>query len=278
MAKNKAPGSSRDTARQAHANQLAAEKRRSRTITWTIVGVIAVVVAIVVVVTLMNSSRSIPDAGPAPTSGTASGGILFEEGAPAEGDAPDEVNASEVEEPNPEAAGETPTEVPGADSADIIIYADANCVHCASFEEENSEAIDELSADGHTVEYRLVNFLDNPGTDNYSSRAANAATCVAEESPENSLDFIGELFASYNTHQGAGLSNEEIESVASDVGADISDCVSDNTYRPFADYTTAKAIEAGIAGTPSVWVGGEYYENTGGGETFQEFAKSQLEG
>src|SRR5699024_10815415 len=93
---------------------------------------------------------------------------------------------------------------------------DANCVHCASFEEENSEAIDELAADGHTVEYRLVNFLDNPGTDNYSSRAANAATCVAEESPENSLDFIGELFASYNTHQGAGLSNEEIESVASD--------------------------------------------------------------
>src|SRR5699024_12198203 len=138
---------SRDTAQQAHANQLAAEKRRSRTITWTIVGVIAVVVAIVVVVTLMNSSRSIPDAGPTPTSGTASGGILFEEGAPAEGDAPDEVNATEVGEPNPAAAGETPTEVRRADSADIIIYADANCVHYASSEDENSEALEEQRAD-----------------------------------------------------------------------------------------------------------------------------------
>lgn len=278
MAKNKSAGNSRDTARQAHANQLAAEKRRSRTITWTIVGVIAAVVAIIVVVTLMNSSRSIPDAGPTPTSGTASGGILFEDGVPAEGDAPEEVDASEVEEPNPETAGEAPTEVPGADTADIIIYADANCVHCASFEQENAEAIDELSTDGHSVEYRLVNFLDNPGTDNYSSRAASAATCVAEESPENSLDFIGELFASYNTHQGAGLSNEELEGLASDVGADIGDCVSDNTYRPFVNYTTAKAVEASIAGTPSVWVDGEYYENTGGDESFQEFAESQLEG
>src|SRR5699024_3771621 len=278
MAKNKAAGNSRDAARQAHANQLAAEKRRSRTITWTIVGVIAAVVAIIVVVTLMNSSRSIPDAGPTPTSGTSSGGIFFEDGVPAEGDAPDEVDATEVEEPNPETAGETPTEVPGADSADIIIYADANCVHCASFEAENSEVINELAADGHSVEYRLVSFLDNPGTDNYSSRSANAATCVAEESPENTLDFISAVCASYNTHQGAGLANDELESVASDVGVDISDCMSDNTYRPFVDYTTAKAMEAGIAGTPSVWVGGEYYENTGGGESFQEFAETQLEG
>ncbi len=278
MAKNKSAGTSRDAARQSHAKQLAAEKRRSRTITWTIVGVIAAVVAIVIAVTLMNSSRSIPDAGPTPTSGTVSGGILFEDGVPAEGDAPDEVDATEVEEPNPETAGESPTEVPGADAADIIIYADANCVHCASFEEENAEAIDELASNGHTLEYRLVSFLDNPGTDNFSSRAANAATCVAEESSENSLDFVGELFGSYSTHQGAGLSNEELEGMASNVGADISDCISDNTYRPFANYTTAKAVEASIAGTPSVWVDGEYYENTGGGESFQEFAESQLEG
>lgn len=278
MAKNKSTGSSRDAARKAHANQLAAEKRRSRTITWTIVGVVAAVVAIIIVVTMMNSSRSIPDAGPTPTSGTVSGGIIFEDGVPGEGDAPDEVNATEVEEPNPDTAGQMPTEVPGADTADIIIYADANCVHCATFEEQNAEAIDELASDGHTIEYRMVNFLDNPGTDNYSSRAANAMTCVAEESPENALDFMGEVFASYNAHQGAGLSNDELEGLASDVGADIGGCLSDNTFRPFVDYTTAKAVETGIAGTPSVWVNGEYYENTGGGESFSDFAESQLEG
>lgn len=277
MAKNKSARSSRDTVRQAHANQLAAEKRRSRTITWTIVGVIAAIVAIIVVVTLMNSSRSIPDAGPAPSAATASGGLLFEEGVPVEGDSPAEVDATTVEEPDPDTAGQMPTEVPGADQADIIIYADANCVYCAQFDMENAEALDKLVEDGHSLEYRTVNYLDNPGTENFSSRAANAMACVAEESPEHAMDYIHEVFMSYNTHQGAGLSNDELISLASEVGVDINGCVSDNTFRPFVNFTTAKAIEAGIAGTPSIWVNGVQYENTANGEPFQEWAEAQLE-
>src|SRR5699024_12135031 len=75
------------------------------------------------------------------------------------------------------------------DASDIIIYADPNCVYCAQFEAENSEALDELAEDGYSIEYRIVNFLDNPGTDNYSSRAANAMACMAEEHPEHAGDF-----------------------------------------------------------------------------------------
>src|SRR5690625_573614 len=277
MANNKSARSSRDNARQAHAKQLAAEKRRSRTITWTIVGVIVAVIAIVVIVSLMNSSRSIPDAGPTPTSATEAGGLLLEEGEPDEGDAPDEVDATTVEEPDPDTAGQMPTEVPRTDHDEIIIYADANCVYCAQFEAENADALNDLAYDGHTIEYRMVNFLDNPGTENYSSRAANAMACVAEESPEHANEFIHEVFASYNTHQGAGLSNDELVNLASEIGADINDCVSNNTYRPFVNYTTAKAVETGIAGTPSVWVDGVQYENTSGGESFQSWAESQLE-
>lgn len=278
MAKNKSARSSRDAARQSHANQLAAEKRRSRTITWTIVGVVVAIVAIIVVVMLMNSSRSIPDAGPAPSSATAAGGIFFEDGVPAETDGPSEVDPTTVEEPNPDTAGQAPTEVPGSDISDIIIYADANCVYCAQFEAENAEGLSELAADGHTVEYRMVNFLDNPGTDNYSSRAANAMACVAEESPEHANDFREAVFASYDTHQGGGLSNDELETMASDVGAELNGCISDNTYRPFVNFTTAKATETGIAGTPSVWVNGVEFENTAGGESFQSWAQSQLDG
>lgn len=276
MAKNTSARSSRDTAREAHAKQLAAEKRRSRTITWTIVGVIAAVVAIVVVVSMMSSSRSIPDAGPAPTAGTVSGGLLFANGQPADGDAPAEVDATTVEEPNPDTAGQQPTEVPGTDTADIIIYADANCVYCAQFETENFESINDLLAAGHSLEYRIVNYLDNPGTGNYSSRAANAMACVAEEAPEQAQEFIHAVFTSYNTHQGAGMSNDELVALASDLGADISACVSDNTFRPFVNYTTAKAIETGIAGTPSVWVNGVQYANTAGGEPFGSWAAEQL--
>ena len=277
MAKKMSAGSSRESARQAHAQQLAAEKRRSRTITWTIVGVAIAVIAIIVVVVMMNSSRSIPDAGPAPTAATESGGILLVDGVPGDGNGPDEVDASEVEEPDPDTAGQMPTEVPGADNSDIIIYADANCVYCAQFEMENAEALDDPGADRHTIEYRFVNYLDNPGTENFSSRAANAMTCVAEESPEQASDYINAVFTSYNTHQGAGLSNEELTSLASETGADITECISDNTYRPFVDYTTAHALKDGIGGTPSIWVDGEQFENTANGESFQSWAQTQLQ-
>lgn len=276
MAPDKSARSSRDNARQAHAKQLAAEKRRSRTITWTIVGVIAAVVAIVVIVTLMNSSRSIPDAGPAPTSGTVAGGIYMDDGQPADGDAPAEVNAETVEEPNSETAGQMPTEVPGSDTSDIIIYADANCVHCAQFETTNSEALEAFAADGRSIEYRLVSYLDNPGTQNFSSRAANAMTCVAQEAPEAAREYIHEVFASYNTHQGAGLSNDELIDMAGALDVDVDTCVSENTYRPFVNYTTAKAVETGIMGTPSVWVNGKHYGQEESTQPFQSWAEAQL--
>src|SRR5699024_1602537 len=246
MAKNKSAPSARDAARQAHANQLAAEKRRSRIITWTIVGVVAAVIAIIVTVVLMNSSRSIPDDGPAPSSATSEGGIMYDKGVPVEADGPAEVDATTVDEPNADTAGEVPYGVPDADASDIIIYADPNCVYCPQFEAENSEALDELAEAGDSIEYRIVNLLDNPGTDTYSSRASNAMACMAEEHPEHAGDFLHEIFDSYNSHQGAGLSNDELETMASDLGADISGCQSDNTYRPFVNFTTAKATAAGI--------------------------------
>src|SRR5699024_12393723 len=156
--------------------------------------------------------------------------IMYDNGIPVEADGLAEVDARTVDEPYPDTAGEVPDAVPDADAADIIIYADANCVYCAQFEAENSEARDELAEDGYSIEYRIVNFLDNPGTDNYSSRAANAMACMAEEHPEHAGDFLHEIFDSYNSHQGAGLSNDELETMASDLGADISGCQSDNTY------------------------------------------------
>src|SRR5699024_6220146 len=138
------------------------------------------------------------------------------------------------------------------------IYAYPHCVYCAQFEAENSEALDELAEDGYSIEYRIVNFLDNPGTDNYSSRAANAMACMAEEDPEHAGDFLHEIFDSYNSHQGAGLSNDQHGTMSWDIGADISGCQSDNAYRPCVNFTTAKATAAGIAGSASVWANGEY--------------------
>src|SRR5699024_9471696 len=112
---------------------------------------------------------------------TSEGGIMYDKGVPVEADGPAEVDATTVDEPNPDTAGEVPDEVPDADASDNIIYADPNCVYCAQFEAENSEALDELAEDGYSIEYRIVNFLDNPGTDNYSSRARSEERRVGQE-------------------------------------------------------------------------------------------------
>lgn len=243
------------------------ERRRSLMVRWGVVIGVVVVVAVVVGVIFMNSARSIPDAGPAPSAGNDQGGITLTsttELAPGD-EGLGEVDATTVEVP--EATDEAPSTVPGGEDrpegepAQIIVYADANCVHCASFEAENAEQLNQwLDAGEATVEYRMLDFLDNPATGNYSSRAANASVCVAEESPENYNAFIGEVFAAYTGHGGEGLSDDELKDMASGLGADINSCVDGNTYRPYVAYTGAKAREAQIGGTPSVWVNGQHWD------------------
>lgn len=265
MAKNsKSAGDARTRARQMHEKQLKKEKRNAQITTWSIVGVVVLVIAVIAGLLIWNQNRSIPDSGEAPTIANEHGGItLVSTTEFAEGESLGEVAANEVGESN--ITGEPPEEVPGGEERDqdepaqVIIYADPDCVHCADFEMANSEFINEkLDAEEITVEYRLVNYLDNPGTNNFSSRATNTALCTAAEHPEKFNDVLTALFETYSTHQGQGLSNDELKQLASDNGAEVSDCMSNNTYRPFVDYTAAKAREGGIAGTPSIWVNGTF--------------------
>jgi protein-disulfide isomerase len=276
--------SARDKARQMQEEQRRQEKRRSLMVRWGVVVGVVVVVAIVVGVIFMNSARSIPDAGPAPSAGNDQGGITLTsttELAPGD-EALEEVDATTVD--IPESTGEQPATVPGAEArpagepAQSIIYADANCVHCASFEAENAQQLNEwLDAGDVTVEYRMLDFLDNPATGNYSSRAANASLCMAEQSPENYNSFVTQVFASYSTKQGEGLSDDEIKEMASGLGADINSCIDGNTYRPYVKYTGAQARAAGVAGTPSVWVQGENWATAEQGQTFTDWAQAIID-
>ena len=117
-----------------------------------------------------------------------------------------------------------------------------------------------------------MGYLDSSATSNYSSRAANAALCVAEESPEQFIPFLAQMFGAYT---GQGISDDELTDMASGLGADINACVEDNTYRPFVKYTTAKANEAQIPGTPSVWVQGQRWDGTADPD-FQSWAQNLI--
>ncbi|MGO1808827.1 MAG: DsbA family protein [Micrococcaceae bacterium] len=272
--------SARDKARQMAEQQRQREKRNQMITIWSIVGAVVVVVAIVVGVIWMNSSRSIPTTGPAPAFATEQGGVVLTSTTEiAEGADMGDVDVESVGEAN--VGDGQPSELEGAEASaegepvSVIVYADPNCVHCADFEQTNGEQLNEwLDAGDITLEYRLVNFLDSPGTENYSSRAANAAMCVAEESPESYNDFLTQIYASYD---GQGLSNSELKEMASGLGVNADSCIDGNTYRPFVDYTSDLALADGVAGIPSVWVQGNNWAVDGADQGFAEWTQSIID-
>ncbi|SJN19379.1 DSBA oxidoreductase [Micrococcus lylae] len=276
---------SRARARQMQEQQRRRERRNRTIAIWGTVGAIVLVVGLVIAFVLTRGSQSIPDQGEAASIANQQGGVTMT-GKKTLAEPKDklgaEVDASTVNVPE-EPSEEQPESIPGAeepadgDPAQIVIYADFNCSHCAEFEERNNGYLQDLMAEGKaTVEYRMVGFLDRPGTGNYSSRAAAASYCVAEEAPESYDAFVSDVFATYSQKSGAGLSDDELIAIANSAGADISSCVKDGTYRPMVKYTTAKAQEAKIPGTPGVFVNGKNWAVDGKDQSFQEFADAQM--
>ena len=73
------------------------------------------------------------------------------------------------------------------------------------------------------------------------------------ESPEKYAEFVDTLFANQPAEGSAGLSDDKLKSLASDMGVNIDSCVNDKTYRPYVKFTTKEAAAIGVSGTPSVW-------------------------
>src|SRR5215217_5844118 len=255
----------REKARLIREAQLKKDKRNKLLIGW---GIVAAVVAILVVVALvvttsMKQNAPVADQGPTPANGNAHGGVTLLANTDVAKLDPATVDAASVGEP-PQAA---PAEVvaPGAEAeagkpVKVVLYIDFICPVCKNFEAQYNEQLTSLRNEGKiTVEYRALGFLDSRSTTNYSSRAANAAACVVNESPEKYSEFVDALFANQPAEGGAGLSDDKLKSMASDIGVDISSCVDEKTYRPFVKFTTKEASAIGVTGTPSVFVEGKQW-------------------
>lgn len=279
MARNtpNSTGSARDQARRIQKEQEAKQRRTSLLLR---VGVIVVALAVVVGLTVFivnqrgGEDRMAATEGPAPAAANEQGGITLTSVAEmADGDDLGNIDASEISDPDSELpVGVEPREE--GEPPHLLIYADANCVHCANFETQHAEQIkDWVDAGDVTVEYRMVGFLDGNSATNYSSRAANAMSCVADESPENYMDYVAEVIQ----HQTAGeLSDDELVALASDsYDTDIQTCVDEGTYRAFVSYTTAQAQANEVEGTPTVYVDDEDWASSEMG--FQEWAQGKID-
>jgi protein-disulfide isomerase len=168
--------------------------------------------------------------------------------------------------PSAPASPPATVKAPGADAeagkpVKVVLYIDFICPVCKNFEAQYNETLTKLRDEGKiTVEYRPLGFLDSRSTTNYSSRAANAAACVVNESPEKYSDFVNALFDKQPAEGSAGLSDDDLKKMATEVGAkNIDSCIDQKTYRPWVKYTTQEAAAIGVSGTPTVIVDGKQW-------------------
>ena len=139
----------------------------------------------------------------------------------------------------------------------VEAFIDFQCPYCRRFELASGPALAAMVADHRiSLAYHPMNFLDQASTTRYSTRAAAASGCAADQ--DRFLDYMHALFENQPPEGGAGLSDAELVAIGQSVGLTpgFADCVSQGTYLDWPSYVTARAGEAGVESTPTVLVAG----------------------
>ncbi|MBF6137572.1 thioredoxin domain-containing protein [Nocardia otitidiscaviarum] len=144
----------------------------------------------------------------------------------------------------------------------VQVVADPQCPACAMFEKANGEVLEQAVTDGTAVvEYNIISFLDRASSNQYSSRAANAAYVVGTTDPSKFQQFLAKLFAAQTPEGGGpGLTDDQLIEIATAAGYTdpaVAQAIRDNKYAAFVKAETQAVFDAGVKSTPSVYVNGE---------------------
>jgi len=156
---------------------------------------------------------------------------------------------------------------------DVKLYVDYMCQNCGSFLQKNGPQLRAFVDSGAaTVEIHPIAVLTtkSAGTQ-YSLRAADAAACVAEFSPNSFFDFNQALFVRQPKEGSAGLSDRQILVRAQKAKVthldEVRDCMKDQRFRPWVQSATSRALNgplpgaglASITQTPTILVNGKQF-------------------
>ncbi|GHD52425.1 hypothetical protein D9V29_06725 [Mycetocola manganoxydans] len=279
--KNERREATREKAKELRESQKKRDKRNRVLLQGGIV--VAVVAVIVGVAFIITSAIRPPAPGPA---NMASDGIVVG-------------SALEVVETPALAAGASPvaTKV-DPNVPNIRIYVDYLCPVCGEFERANAEQLATWAEKGTaTVEYHPIALLTGRSAGSqYSLRAANAAACVANYSPNDFFDFNSSLFKNQPEVGTAGHSDEALmefaaTAIQTDAGtapagpiqSNIDSCITDATFTPWVQSATDRATTEKVPyssldkvkGTPTVLVNDKQYTGSiTDDEEFQAFVLS----
>ena len=259
MPKNEKRSEAREKARQLRAVHQKKERRNRLLVGGGIALAVAAVIA-VIALTLGDLVRP-ESAGPF---NMASDGIRIGEGLVVQ-PTPALPFGSRPVTPEPNAAG----------VVDIQIVVDYLCPICGEFEQTNGAFIRTLVESGAaTITYRPVAIFTNQSAGTrYSLRAANAAACVANSSPDSYFSFNKRLFNEQPAEGTGGLSDDELVAIARAAGAAsniVEECITDRRFATWVGAATERAQKGplairnvevdGIEGTPTIFVNGQVYD------------------
>lgn len=263
---NESPGgterraAAREKARLARQRQ----KRRQRQGRWALQGGLVLVAVAIVVGVVLVISNSIRPAGPGPEN-MASDGIKI---------------GADLQAVTTAALGPDDEPVPSettaaSDTVDIVVYLDYLCPICGQFEAANNSYIEGLVSSGAaTIEYHPVAILTNQSAGTrYSNRAANAAACVANYSPNSFFDVNAALFEAQPEEGTRGLDDSQLKDLVTGVeglqqSSRIESCIDEEQFASWVSAATERAVEGpipnsdlpGLQGTPTVLVDGQRYD------------------
>jgi protein-disulfide isomerase len=146
----------------------------------------------------------------------------------------------------------------GTGPVQVDAFIDFLCPYCRRFEQANESLLAQLISDGQArLAYHPMNFLDEASTTSYSTRAAAASGCAADQG--RFLQYAHELFAHQPPEGGAGLSDAQLARLSQDAGLDPGEfaaAMAAGAYLEWPAYVTSRASEAGVTATPTVLVAG----------------------
>ncbi|UKA63417.1 DsbA family protein [Arthrobacter sp. FW306-04-A] len=267
LSKAERTAQAREKAREIREAQLKKDKRNKLLIGWGIVVAVVAILAVVALVVSQNIANNAPiaDQGPTPANSNVHGGVTLLKGTDVTKAAAATVDLASL--PSAPATPPATVTAPGAEAeagkpVKVVAYIDFICPVCKNFEATYNQQLTQLRNDGKiSLEYRPLGFLDASSSTNYSSRAANAAACVVNSSPDKYSAFVDLLFARQPAEGSVGLSDNDLKKMATEAGAaNIDSCVDSKTYRPFVKVVTKEAAVIGVTGTPTVFVEGKQWD------------------
>ena len=150
----------------------------------------------------------------------------------------------------------------GEASAPVLIevWEDFQCPACQTYSAEVEPLIVENYVVPGKVRYvfRQFPFLDERVASNESQQSANASMCAAEQ--ERFWDYHDMLFANWDGENRGAFSDKRLVAFAEALGLDMdrfNSCFQANRYREEISQDKSDGQQAGVTGTPSVFVDGQ---------------------